>query len=61
MIRKVYEALKLDSKKGDCVNLDNKDRIDLEIFETNSEMESMSVFQWKTIVNLKKRSSIQLS
>ena len=43
MIRKVYEAFKLDSRKGDFVNLNEKDMIELEISQTNDEINNMSM------------------
>ena len=53
MIYKVFEALQNESRKGDFVDLTNKDRIDLEIDLSNLEIEQISHWMWKKFINNK--------
>ena len=53
MIQQVIKALNEDSKKGDFVNLTNKDRTELEIDLSNEEIEGMSQYMWKRYINNK--------
>ena len=45
MIRKVYDTMKEDSRKGDSVNLTENDRQELEIDFSDEEIKSMS--KWR--------------
>ena len=47
MIHKVFKALNEDSRKGDFIDLTNKDKLDLNIDLTNIEIESISKWSWK--------------
>ena len=53
IIKQVFEALKLDSRKGDFVNLTNKDLFDLDICQTNNEIECLSTLNWKKLGKMK--------
>ena len=53
MMFKVFETLNNDNRNGDFVFLTNQDRKDLDIDLTNSEIEGMSHFMWKKLVNNK--------
>ena len=53
MLRKVFDALKDDSRKGDFVNLSNQDRKELNINYTDIEIENSSKSQWKKIIKSK--------
>ena len=53
MIKQVFQALNEDSRKGDFVNLKNKDRIDSEIDLTNDKIEGMSQYMWKKYIKNK--------
>ena len=53
MLRKVFNALKDDSRKGDFVNLSNQDRKELNINYTDIEIENTSKSQWKKIIKSK--------
>ena len=53
LIRKVYEVLKTDSRKGDFVDLVNQDIIDNEIDLTEAEIQETSKLQWKMYVKRK--------
>ena len=52
-LRKVYETLKLDSRKGDFIDLVKKDLQTLEIEESEEEIKSYSEYRWKKLVNKK--------
>ena len=45
MIRKVYDTMKEDSRKGDFVNLTENDKQELEIDFSDEEIKSMS--KWR--------------
>ena len=49
MIRQVYEALKVDRRKGDFVNLINKDFEDLNIDITEEDIILLKKIEWKKI------------
>ena len=53
MIRKVFEVLKTDSRKGDFVDLVNQDIKDNDIDLTKTDIKNMSKLQWKKYVNMK--------
>ena len=53
MIYNVFKALNEDSRKGDFVDLVNRDRNELKIDLLNEEIEKMSVWMWKKLVNSK--------
>ena len=53
MLFKVFQALKEESRKGDFVALTNKDRLDLDISLSNSDIENMSIWKWKQIIKQK--------
>ena len=53
MLRKVFNALKDDSRKGDFVNLSNQDKKELNINYTDIEIENTSKSQWKKIIKSK--------
>ena len=55
-IRKVFDALKEESRKGDFVYLTNSDRQELEIKHTDDEIANMSKVFWKNIVKDKTKS-----
>ena len=50
MLRKVFEAQKQESKKGDFVALTNKDKVALGISLSDQEIQQMSKWKWKKIV-----------
>ena len=50
MLRKVYEALKKDSRRGDFVYLTNKDKTLLNINMNDGEIETMSKLKWKVFI-----------
>ena len=52
MLRQVFDALKDDSRKGDFVELTNRDKEDLDIILTNDEIEVISKTQWKKVKTL---------
>ena len=51
MMRKVFDALKQDSRKGDFIHLTNCDRETLNLNFTDFEIENMSKWCWKKILN----------
>ena len=51
MIRQVYEALKVDSRKGDFVNLIKKDFEDLNIDITEEDIILLKKIEWKKYIN----------
>ena len=53
MLFKVFQALKEESRKGDFVALTNKDRLDLDISLSNSDIENMSIWKWEQIIKQK--------
>ena len=53
MLSKVFRLLHTDSRKGDFVDLSNRDKTELEIFMTNDEIEAMSRWQWQKLVKQK--------
>ena len=53
MIRKVFDTLKTDSRKGDFVDLVNQDIKDNDIDLTETDIKNMSKLQWKKYVNMK--------
>ena len=53
MIRKVYETMKGDSRKGDFVNLTETDKKELEIVFSDEEIISMSKWKFRKEVKLK--------
>ena len=50
MIRKVFDALKAESRKGDFVFLTNNDRTELEINISDEEIQNMSKWSFKKLV-----------
>ena len=57
MIHKVFKALNEDSRKGDFIDLTNKDKLDLNIDLTNIEIESISKWSWKKYLKDKVKSA----
>ena len=55
MIRRVYETLKTDSRKGDFVFLVSEDISDLEIDMSEGDISKMSKYDWKVYVHGKVR------
>jgi hypothetical protein len=53
MLEQVFNALKNDSKKGDFVELTDKDRKSLNIDMTNEEFKVLSKRKWKGIIKKK--------
>ena len=53
MIRKVYEALKQESRKGDFVYLVQKDLMEIDLKLLDEEIHTLSVGKWKGIVRRK--------
>ena len=53
MLRKVYEVLKTDSRKGDFVDLVQHDLNDLEIELSENEIQNTTKVQWKRFINIK--------
>ena len=53
MLSKVFRILHTDSRKGDFIDLSNKDKTELEIIMTNDEIGAMSKWQWKKLVKQK--------
>ena len=51
MINQVFQAQQEDSRKGDFVYLTSKDREELEIDLSNEDIEGMSQWMWKKLVN----------
>ena len=51
MIRQVYDALKVDSRKGDFVNLKTKDFEDLNIDITKEDIILLKKSEWKKYIN----------
>ena len=51
MIKRVYEVLKTDSRKGDIVYLVAQDFFDLEIDLSEDEIQGMAKNHWKTFVH----------
>ena len=53
MIRKVYEALKSESRKGDFVDLVQKDIEDIRIDLSEEDIKNTSKYEWKKYVKEK--------
>ena len=53
LIRRVYEALKTDSRKGDVVYLVNEHICDLEIDLSENEIKTFFKYDWKKLINEK--------
>ena len=51
MIRQVYETLKLESIKGDFIDLIQRDMIDLKIDMTEEDILNIPKMQWKKFVS----------
>ena len=51
MIRQVYETLKLESIKGDFIDLIQRDMIDLKIDMTEEDILNIPKMQWKKLVS----------
>ena len=50
ILSRVFQTLKEDSTKGDCVALPNKDKLELEITFTDIDIKNMSKWRWKRII-----------
>ena len=50
MISQVYHTMKEDSKKGDYISLINKDKLDLGINLTDSEIKDLPKSSWKRYI-----------
>ena len=55
MIRRVYEAFKMDCKNKDCVSLVSQDFTDLEIDMSEEEIQEMSKYDCNKYVHEKVR------
>ena len=53
LLSKVFRILHRDRRKGDFIDLSNKDKTELEIIMTNDKIEAMSKWQWKKLVKQK--------
>ena len=51
MLSKVFRLLHTDIRKGDFVDLSNRDKTELELFMTNDDIEAMS--RWQKLVKQK--------
>ena len=53
MLKQVFEALKNDSRKGDFVNLTDRDKSSLKINMTDGEIKVLSKWKWKVLLKMK--------
>ena len=57
MIRKVYTEQKKDSKKGDFISQIKQDMKDVQLDIEDEEVETMSTWKWKNVINNKVESA----